>query len=143
MLPSTVVARTELAQPGLGIGVVTEREGRVPGQDTEPTEARQIADDVLRQRCREADQGLVLGKIPERQDRHKRLAVRGHIAAAQNPGGVERLRGRAPAGLAHGPGELLDVGTRLDLEIPRQAGAKLAIAPAPRALARPASDAAA
>ena len=56
------------------------------------------------------------------------LPVRGHVAAAQNPGGIERLRGRAPADLAHGPGELLELGTRMDLEIPCQAGAELTVA---------------
>ena len=68
------VAGAELAQPGLGIGIATECEGRVPGQDTEPPEARQIGDDVLSQGRWQADQRLVLGEVPEGQNGHEGLA---------------------------------------------------------------------
>jgi hypothetical protein len=101
----------------------------MPCEDRKPAEAREISDHILAQGRWQADQGLVLGEVTEGQDRNEGLAVEGCIAATQHPGSIEGLQGRAATGLAHSAPKLLDLCPRPDLEISRQLGAKLTVAP--------------
>jgi hypothetical protein len=121
------VADPELPQPRFGIPPRPERERGVPGKHGQSPEARQIADHILGQRRREAGQHLFFGEVAEGQDGHKGFSVRRHIPMAQNPSGIKRHERRARLALDRDVGEVLDLGSRWNLEVTRKAGTELIV----------------
>ena len=122
------IAGAELAQPSLGIGIATECKevcrARTPSR-------RKRARSAMTSSVRAA--GRLISVWSSERSRKGSTATRGLPAEdtslrPRTQAALNGLWGRAATGLAHGAGKVLDLGARLDLEIPRQAGAKLAIA---------------
>jgi hypothetical protein len=123
------VADSELEQPTLRIGIFPDRKGRLPCQNGEPTETRQICDDVLCERSGKVGQRAIFGKVLEGKDDDERLACGGSVPPAENPGSVEGLQERFAARLTRGPGELLKVCPWPDLMILCKTNPKLIVPP--------------